>query len=76
MAWDARFWKPIKLNDGRVLTTLTDARELIVTLPILKQIEDHWQQADEMLVRAAAAPSANDDALAAMVRALKSERLI
>jgi uncharacterized protein HemY len=70
------FWKPIKLNDGRALTTLGDARELIATLPALKQAEGHWQDAEEMLVRAAATPSANDDALAAMVRALKTEGLI
>jgi hypothetical protein len=76
MPWSDQFWKPIKLNDGRVLNTLDDARELIATLPALKQAEGHWQDAGEMLVRAAAAPSARDDALAAMVRALKAERLI
>jgi hypothetical protein len=33
MPWTDSFWKPIKLNDGRALTTLGDARELISTLP-------------------------------------------
>jgi hypothetical protein len=70
------FWKPIKLKDGRMLRTLGDAFELFATLPALKQAEGHWRDADEMLVRAAVAPSAIDDALAAMVRALKVERLI
>jgi hypothetical protein len=28
MAWSDPFWKPIKLNDGRVLRTLGDAFEL------------------------------------------------
>jgi hypothetical protein len=76
MPWTDPFWKPIKLNDGRVLTTLDDAREMIATLPALKQAEGHWRDADEMLIRAAVAPRAVDDALAAMVRALKVEGLI
>jgi hypothetical protein len=58
------------------IDTLGDARELIATLAALKQAEGHWQDADEMLIRAAVAPSAIDDALAAMVRALKAEGLI
>jgi hypothetical protein len=76
MPWSDPFWKPIKLNDGRLLTTLGDARELIATLPALKQAEGHWQDADEMLVRAEGAPSARDNALAAMVRSLRIEGLI
>ena len=73
MPWTDPFWKPIKLNDGSVLSTLGDAREFIATLPALKQAEGKWRDADEMLVRAEAAPSASDDALAAVVRALKTE---
>ena len=76
MAWSDPFWKPIKLNNGRVLRTLGDAFELFAALPAPKQTEDHWREADEMLIRAAIAPSAIDGALAAMVRALKVERLI
>jgi hypothetical protein len=76
MPWTDQFWKPIKLNDGRVLSTLDDAREFIAMLPALKQAEGHWLDADEMLVRAEAAPSARDDALAAVVRVLKVEGLI
>jgi hypothetical protein len=76
MPWTDAFWKPIKLSDGRTLTTLGDAREMIASLPALKQAEGHWQDADEMLVRAEAAPSASDDALTAGVRALKAEGLL
>jgi hypothetical protein len=76
MAWSDQFWKPIKLKDGRMLRTLGDAFELFATLPALKQAEGHWQDANEMLVRAEAAASASDDALTAMVRALKTEGLI
>jgi hypothetical protein len=76
MAWSDPFWKPIKLNDGRVLRTLGDAFELFAALPALKQAEDHWREADEMLSRASIAPSAVDEALAAAVHALKAEGLI
>jgi hypothetical protein len=67
------FWKQIKLNDRRTITTLGDTRELISTLPLTAQVVERWVDADEMLVRAQAAPSARDDALAAVVRALKAE---
>jgi hypothetical protein len=76
MPWSDPFWKPIKLNDGRLLSTLEDAREFIATLPALKQADGHWQDAEEILSRASVAPSAMDDALAAVVRALKTEGLI
>jgi len=76
MTWSDPFWKPIKLKDGRMLRTLGDAFELLAGLPALKQAEGHWQDANEMLVRAEAAPSASDDALAAMVRSLRAEGLI
>jgi hypothetical protein len=73
MAWTDPFWKPIKLNDRRVLTTLDDARELISTLPPTAQVAERWLDAEEMLARAAIAPSARDDALAMMLIALKTE---
>jgi hypothetical protein len=76
MPWTDSFWKPIKLNDGRVPNTLGDARDFIAILPALKQAEGHWRDADEMLIRVAVAPSAINDALAAIVRALKMEGLI
>jgi hypothetical protein len=76
MPWSEPFWKPIKLKDGRLLTTLGDARELIATLPVLKRAESHWRDAEETLSRASVAPSAKDEALAAVVRALKEDGLL
>jgi hypothetical protein len=76
MAWTDPFWKPIKLKDGRSLTTFEDVRDFIAILPALKQAEGHWQDAEEMLVRPEAAPSASDDALTAVVRSLRIEGLI
>ena len=76
MPWTDSFWKPIKLNDGRVLTTLGDARDLIASLPAMKQAEGDWRVGEELLTRASIAPSAKDEAQAAVVRALKAEGLI
>ncbi len=76
MTWTAEFWRPIALKDGRMIATLAEARDVIATLPALHQGAEHWQDADEMLSRAAAAPSAMDDALAQLLRALKAEGLI
>jgi hypothetical protein len=76
MAWSDQFWKPIKLKDGREIATLGDARELISTLPAMSQAEAHWQDVEEVLMCAATAPSYRDDALAAVLGALKAERLI
>jgi hypothetical protein len=76
MPWTDQFWKPIKLKDGRVLSSLGDARELIASLPAMKQAEGHWQDAEELLTRASIAPSAKDEVLAAVVRALRVEGLI
>jgi hypothetical protein len=45
-------------------------------LPAMKQAEGHWQDAEELLTRASIAPSAKDEVLAAVVRALRVEGLI
>jgi hypothetical protein len=76
MPWTAEFWRPIVLKDGRALATLEDARELIATLPPLQQGSEHWQDAEELLSRAAVSPSAIDDALVGMLRALRADGVI
>jgi hypothetical protein len=76
MPWTDEFWRPIKLRSGRTLTTLDDVRGLIATLPATHHVAEHWREAQEGLSRAAASPSAKDDALAAVVRALKAQGLI
>jgi hypothetical protein len=42
----------------------------------MSQAEAHWQDVEEVLMCAATAPSYRDDALAAVLGALKAERLI
>jgi hypothetical protein len=76
MPWNAQFWKPIKLSDGRKIATLHDARALIELLPSPRQANPHWRDADDKLTRAAASKSAEDDALLAMLSALKVEGMI
>jgi hypothetical protein len=76
MPWDAKFWRPIVLKDGRKVTTLSEARVLILSLPDLHQSNPHWQYAAEMLLLASGSKSAIDDAEAQLTRALKAEGLI
>jgi hypothetical protein len=76
MPWDAKFWHPLILKDGRKVTTLSEARVLILSLPDLHQANPYWQYATEMLLLASGSKSAIDEALLQMVRALKAEGLI
>jgi hypothetical protein len=76
MPWSDAFWRPIKLKDRRLLATLSDARELISALSPQSHDAAHWQEAEELLWRAAISNSSRDAALAAMVRALMIEGLI
>jgi hypothetical protein len=76
MPWTDEFWRPIKRKAGRTLTTLGDAPAFISALPPMSQAAAHWQEAEELLGRAAIAPSAQDAALAAVVRALMIEGLL
>jgi hypothetical protein len=55
---------------------LHDARALIDLLPSPRQANAHWRDAEALLSRAAASKSAEDDALLAMLSALKVEGMI
>jgi hypothetical protein len=76
MAWETKFWKPVKLKNGRTIETLGDARDLIRSLPQFRRRNSEWQFALELLARASEATSLADDALAQLLRALKAEGLI
>jgi hypothetical protein len=76
MAWTDTFWKPIRLKKGRDIATLEDARELIAAFQPAIRGAEPWRDVEELLARAAIAPSAIDEALIAMVRALKAEGLL
>ena len=72
MGWEKKFWKPIKLKDGRKIDTLGEARDLILTLPQFRQRNPDWRLASELLARASESISAVDDALTQLLRALKA----
>jgi len=51
--WTREFPTSIGLRDGRALTTLGDARDLILGLPERRQANDRWQYASELLMKVA-----------------------
>jgi hypothetical protein len=53
MAWTRKLPISLYLNDGRTLTTLAQARDLLLDLPQLDQATPHWQSAGELLLQAA-----------------------
>jgi hypothetical protein len=53
MSWSRRFPTSLHLNDGRTLSTLAQARDLVLDLPQLDQANSHWASAGELLVQGA-----------------------
>jgi hypothetical protein len=53
MSWCRRLVESIILRDGRIVATLSDARALILALPVRHQISPHWQSASAPLQAAA-----------------------
>ena len=58
MTWSRAFPKALTLANGRVITTLREAGELILGLPDLHRANGHWQGAMELLMAAAEDPAA------------------
>ena len=53
MGWTLKLPAPILLKDGRALANLAHAREFILGMTERHQAKDHWQQASELLMKAA-----------------------
>ena len=53
VSWDKSFDRPVVLPDGRMLRTLEDARQYILTLPKSEQASTAWEVAIEALLLAA-----------------------
>jgi hypothetical protein len=51
--WNARLRKPIRLEDGRTIRTLGDARDVVLSLPKRDQHRQKWEQFARLLVTAA-----------------------
>ena len=78
MPWDEKFWTPIILKDGRRIESLSEARELMLSLPTLRRNSVMWQYTAELLKEAAADNThlPHVDAETQLLLALKAEGLI
>jgi hypothetical protein len=76
MNWETKFWKRIKLKNGRTAETLAEARELIRSPRQTRRLDPEWQFASELLARASEGANLADDALGLLLRAPKSGEMI
>lgn len=53
MSWTRRLPTSVRLGDGRTLTTLAQARDLLLARPRVDQASSHWRSAGELLLQAA-----------------------
>jgi hypothetical protein len=53
--WNVRLARPVRLEDGRTINTLSDAREIILGLPDEDQRRPQWQAVAGLLLSAASA---------------------
>jgi hypothetical protein len=53
--WNVRLARPVHLEDGRTINTLSDAREIILGLPEEDQRRPQWQAVAGLLLSAASA---------------------
>jgi hypothetical protein len=78
MPWSRQFSAPITLKDGRMIATLGQAREMMLSLSPVRRRCDVWRHAADLLNEAAAdhsyVPHAEAEAL--FLRALKAEGLL
>jgi hypothetical protein len=59
MPWNSRLRHPIPLSDSRVLRTLADARDMVLSLPERDQHQEKWQMLVKLLMSAAQADNAS-----------------
>lgn len=76
MTWRTKLPAPIALNDGRTLTTLSEARALILSLPGRHQRNEHWQYAAGLLLDSAASGRSLKETADQLKIALRAEGLL
>jgi len=76
MAWSRKLATPITLNDGRTIATLSQAREMMLSLPMARRRENMWRYTADLLDEAAADSSYVPHTEAQFMRSLKTEGLI
>jgi hypothetical protein len=72
MPWNSRLRHPIPLDDSRVLRTLADARDMVLSLPGHDQCQDKGQLLARLLMSAA---QADNPSLTAIVTRRMEEAL-
>jgi hypothetical protein len=76
MPWDQRFSVPIALLNGRTIATLSDAREMMLSLSPSQRRLAVWRFTSLMLTDAAIDDARLEQAELLFTRALRAERLL
>jgi hypothetical protein len=76
MAWDQRFGVPIALINGRVITTLSDAREVLLTVEPTARRGAVWRCLSRLLIEAAADRASMTEVEEVLLGGLNAERMI
>jgi hypothetical protein len=76
MPWSRQFSPPIVLTDGRKLETLTQARELMLSLPAFQRHGIVWTLVAKRLDEAASDNVAVSEVQEMLVRGLKAAGLL
>jgi hypothetical protein len=78
MPWSRKLATPITLKDGRTIATLSQARELMLSLPVAHRGGDMWRYTAGLIDVAAADNSyvPHIEAEAQLARSLKIEGLL
>jgi hypothetical protein len=76
MTWDRQFGEPIALLDGRLITTLKDARDVMLTIGSQAQRPAAWRYIAELLKEAAEGRAPMNEIEEMLMRALNAEHMI
>jgi hypothetical protein len=76
MPWDRRFGIPIALLDGRTITTLSDARDVLLTITPTARRGAVWRYLSQLLTDAAAGRTSMVEVEEMLVRGLNAELMI
>jgi hypothetical protein len=76
MPWDRRFGVPIALLDGRTITTLSDAREVLLTIAPTARRGAMWRYLSQLFIDAAAGRASTIEVEEMLLRGLNAERMI
>ena len=78
MPWSRKLSTPVVLKDGRALSTLGQAREMMLSIPVESRRGQMWRHVAHLLNEAAADNTASPpaDAEWQLIRALEFEGLL